>query len=172
MKHAMFMILAIITTHAFGQNCQTGTIQATTPTTQFVDMGNGSVLDLQTGLIWAQCSVGQIYRDGQCLGEANDYASEYDALNEVSKLYGSYLGQSGFRMPNVKELASIIERQCSSPSINLTVFPDTPNATYFTNTPYPESPDSSILRTINFTFGEEFTPITQNLRHVRLVRSP
>lgn len=172
MKTIAFLALVSASTHLFAQDCNTAQIKADTPSASFLDLENGTALDLRTGLVWSKCAMGQTYSGGSCTGEATNFATAYDALNAANRVKDDYFGQSGFRVPSIKELASIVERQCSSPSINLSVFPDTPSATFLSSTPYPESPDNSVLRAINFTSGEEFTPPVETLRHIRLVKVP
>lgn len=171
MKNITLIALVLTGSNAFAQSCNTTQIEPVTASSSFLDMHNGSALDLRTGLVWSKCALGQIYTNGTCSGEATHFATAYDALTAANHIKNNYLGQSGFRVPTIKELSSIVERQCSYPAINIAVFPDTPSATFLSSTPYPESPDNAVLRTINFSTGEEFTPPVETLRHVRLVKN-
>lgn len=67
--------------------------------------------------------------DGSCTSEATNFATTYDALNAANRMKDVYFGQSGYGVPSLKELASIMERQCSSPTINIGAYPDTPSVT-------------------------------------------
>jgi hypothetical protein len=81
---------------------------------------------------------------------------------------GGLAGQADWRIPNIKELGSIVEYQCHNPAINLAAFPDTPSATYWSATPDPR--DSRQARSIYFADGSDLTPDVSNYRNVRLVR--
>lgn len=170
MKRVTAIALMLLGSNAIAQSCNTTQIAPVTPSSSFLDMQNGSTLDLRTGLVWANCALGQTYAKGACSGEASHFSTAYEALNAANRLRSSYMGQRGFRMPSIKELASIVERQCSYPAINISVFPDTPSATFISSTPFPDNTDGSILRTINFSTGEEYTSQVETLRHVRLVK--
>ena len=66
-------------------------------------LGKGSLArDPKTGLIWQRCSVGQIWNDNTCTGEAKRFN-----WDDAQKLAGN-----GWRVPTVRELASLI--YCSS----------------------------------------------------------
>lgn len=167
-KAIVFIVVSIALNSAMANECNTSSIVPTTPTAQFVvSASDGTVLDLKTGLLWAKCPLGQTYAQGKCEGEATHYETFQEALN-AADTRRVYLGYTGFRMPNIKELGSIVERQCHNPTINLAVFPDTPSATFYSNTPDPNDP--RVARTINFATGEEFTARVDILRHVRMVK--
>ena len=84
---------------------------------KLVDMGNGTVTDLRTGLLWQQ-------------KEAN--AMKWgDALSYCEGL--SLAGLTGWRLPNIKELESVID---DSKLIDLTLFPDAHFANYWSSTNY------------------------------------
>jgi Protein of unknown function (DUF1566) len=43
---------------------------------------------------------------------------------------------TGWRLPNVKELASLADKGCQSPAIDSTAFPSTPSSWYWSSSPY------------------------------------
>ncbi len=123
---------------AWAQICETDTSLQTAPAANFVTSNpdpnrypvtladDGSeVLDLSTGLVWARCSLGQSWDATQqrCLGVPLKLTWK-EALAEA-KTQAEASGKA-WRLPNIKELASIIEFQCQTPPFNLAVFPDTP----------------------------------------------
>jgi hypothetical protein len=74
----------------------------------FVNNGDGSVTDLASGLIWQQ----------QYTGETYDQAA---AISYCQNLV--LAGSSNWRLPYLKELASLLDYRESSPAIDAQLFP-------------------------------------------------
>lgn len=119
-------------------DCNTG-IKATTPSSDFTVHNNGTVTHNKTGLMWKVCSEGQQAWSnkyyGDCAGDAATYRW-VDAIELVRKLNtsGGHAGYTDWRLPNVKELASILEAQCQQPMINSAIFPRTARVFYWSST--------------------------------------
>jgi hypothetical protein len=86
-----------------------------TPLSRFV-LSAGEVQDKKTGLVWYRCSLGQIWDGAQCKGEPILFSIDEALL--ILKNSGGF-----WRIPNIKELRSIVETMCKNPSINMEVFP-------------------------------------------------
>lgn len=86
-----------------------------------VASSNGAeVLDLQTNLIWQRCVLGKTWNaaTSSCVGDAK-YLSWLDAMKQVKQFGG------GYRVPNIKELYSLVDPACFSADYsNSTFFPD------------------------------------------------
>lgn len=100
---------------------------------RFVVNTDGTVSDTQTGLMWQRCNYGQVYNSGTalCDGQAqpiNWQASLKGALNDTTANY------TDWQVPNIKELASIVDHRCSEPSINSDIFLSTKSQNYWSNT--------------------------------------
>jgi len=128
--------------------------------------GESDVSDLRTGLIWKQCAEGQSVVGGVCTGTPTPMSWQ-DALAAARN--SRYAGASDWRLPNPRELMSLVETACFSPSINRTFFPATP-ATQFWSA-------GSVLGlaseawTIDF-FDGRLNSDNKNAQHkVRLVRA-
>ena len=116
---------------AAGQTCLPG-FDVTLKVDEFVDNNNGTATDVSLGLVWMRCSVGQAWADETCTGNA----SELTWQQALQTAHGyEYAEKLGWRVPNMKELASLTERSCVRPAINELFFPDSYSDAYWTSTP-------------------------------------
>lgn len=104
--------------------CSTSAIESNTPTENFtIDEANGVVTDHTTGLMWPRCVegfTGSDCRSGDTLQVTFDAAITYiDDLNNGA----GFAGYNDWRLPNVKELRSIVDEHCTRPALNEEVFP-------------------------------------------------
>jgi len=96
---------------------------------------SGEAKDNLSELIWARCVVGQTWNGINCVGAPKKLTWQ-EALLEAQTLNGS---GDGWRVPDIKELNTIIDRQCAFPPVNLVIFPDTPTSQdngLWSSTPY------------------------------------
>ena len=127
----LLVLLALGIGQAHAQTCNSA-IPASTPTSRFTTSADGTATDSATGLMWKRCAEGQAWNPatGACDGTAGTFTWQ-QALQRAQQVNagtaGANLGYSGWRVPNQKELGSIVERRCYSPAINETVFPGTSN---------------------------------------------
>lgn len=103
----------------------------TSPDNNYIVNGDGTVTDINAKLMWMQCSVGQQFEIDNCTGTANSFTLE-DSL-EYSKNIEAF-GYDDWNLPSIRELYTIVELSCYSPSININIFPNTPNKGYWTST--------------------------------------
>ena len=97
---------------------------------RFSYSNNGSeVTDSATGLIWKRCAEGMTWSGVSCTGSATEYTHEA-ALQPTQTQTG------GWRLPNIKELTSIVDHSRKSPAIDLTAFPTTTPVFFWTSSPY------------------------------------
>lgn len=118
------------------------------------------VTDAQTGLVWRRCSQGQTWSGSTCTGTASTHTHE-QAL-AVAKT------QSPWRLPNVKELSSLVDASRSSPSVNTAAFPGTPSSMFWSSTGVASSSSAAWY----VFFGDGFVSWEGrfNTYYVRLVR--
>jgi len=127
---SLIALLAIILTSAAHaqQVCPSGNPR-NAPDSRYVVDASGTVRDSQTGLIWKQCTEGQT--GSTCSGSGISMTWQ-NALNTANS--SAFASFSDWRLPSVKELQSLVEYGCSSPSINLTIFPNTQSDFYWSST--------------------------------------
>ncbi|PAT38042.1 DUF1566 domain-containing protein [Vandammella animalimorsus] len=128
-----------------------------------VPESNGAeVRDTATGLIWRRCSEGQSWSGASCVGTFSRMT--YDEAMAHAE------GQPDGRLPNLKELQSLVRRECANPAIDADAFPNTPGTWYWTRTPHAgSSADAWIVGFYEGGFADYYY---QNFRGaVRLVRT-
>lgn len=150
-------------------------IRLVKPDSAYADNLDGTVTDIETGLTWAKCSLGQSWVDNtpndggddQCSGTVTTYVWKA-ALDAVQSANGSgYLGRTDWRLPNKNELESLVEIACVNPAINSSRFPATPVGEYWTSSPY--APLLTHAWRVNFRYGNvDVGDKSSNLR-VRVV---
>lgn len=134
------------------------------PDSRYELVNNGAeVKDKQTGLIWQRCSLGQTWSGTSCTGTAATY-NWTNALQTAANMGG------GWRVPNVKELDSLIEQACYSPSINELMFPNTVVNYYWSSSPVAYNSNYAWIVLFDHGYGGNDGYKYYNY-YVRLVRS-
>jgi len=126
-----------------------------------VDNNDGTVSDSKTALVWQKCSLGQTYNSTTNVCDGSATALTWQAALQQESVE--------WRVPNIKELSSIVELSCYSPSINETVFPATIISTYWSSSPYADYSD--LAWAVYFGAGSDDTYDKYSDYYVRLVRS-
>lgn len=159
------------------------------PGPRFRDNGDGTVTDLRTGLMWEKkCRDCGGLHDVRLKFRWSGFANKrtiWDWLDEVNRENGSgFAGHSDWRIPNIKELVSIVDYGRSDPAV-FEVFrgvPDgddcaraddvscftTANGGYWSSTTFSDFPAHAL--TVDFAVGFVDDRIKTLLRHVRSVR--
>lgn len=159
-------MLALFSPWTLAQTCVAG-IQASNPTSVYVvDSANGTVFDTRTGLMWDRCALGQ--SGVSCASGTASTFTWKEALNAAPAL-GTYKGYSDWRLPNVKELRSLVEECRVSPSINELAFPNAPGYFFWSGSPYAGGPADAWG--VYFGLGFAYLGVRYETPHVRLVRA-
>ena len=100
------------------------------------DLGvSGTVRDTRTTLIWQRAISAELY--------SRNAAASYCA--------GLSLAGTGWRLPQVSELLTLVDRTRNQPAIDATAFPATPVTWFWTSTPY--APDLAKGWRVDFGIG-------------------
>ncbi|MBK8741172.1 MAG: DUF1566 domain-containing protein [Betaproteobacteria bacterium] len=135
-----------------------------TPTSAFTNHGDGTLTHGLTGLMWKQCPQG-LSGAGCAIGNPTPmtwHAALAAAVADTTAGYGDW------RLPNAKEIASIIEYCGSAPALNRVVFPGSSMSAFWSGTSYALSP--SLAQAVFFYNGSIGPDAKSSNDFVRLVR--
>lgn len=162
------LIIFSLSFSALSQTCVPA-MSESTPSADFTINNNGTVTHKKTNLMWKVCSQGQTWAASNCRGTLISHTWD-KALQtpETINTTGGYAGFSDWRLPNIKELLTIVELKCLSPAVNTAIFFATPNKSYWSSSPLANVSDSAWF--VDFAQGyDSFNSRTAN-NYVRLVR--
>jgi len=145
--------------------------ESTLPLTRFQDNGDGTVTDVDSKLMWMRCASGQSWVDNQCTGQVLAY-NWSDAVREANKVSRS--GDAFFndwRLPALRDLATITDRGCDNPRTNLLLFPGTPSSAFWTSTPRPGGKSEDLAFALSFGAEGVLAARKDERFYVRFVRS-
>jgi len=128
------------------------------------DVGGEIIVnDLNTGLMWEQKTVAN---------KATTYTWENAQIYCEDQIgtTGTYAGYSDWRLPNIKELVSIVkyDANISAPYIDQTYFPNTQSNAYWSSTAYPVYTGHAM--SVYFSYGLVFSIDKNSTYYVRCVR--
>lgn len=152
------------------QTCSKGATPQSTPDSDFTVHNDGTVTHNTTGLTWERCPLGKhfldngtpIYQDDRCVGPPFT-PNWQEALEDF--VYADW------RIPNLRELDSIVESCQENPALNPDIFPpyESPGGVIWSSSPSVSDPQKAWA--IDFSAGE-FSTVDKTKRHnIRLVRS-
>lgn len=142
-------------------------IETTKALTSFQLNADGTVLDTTTKLLWSRCLVGQSWdrASSRCTGTAQQMDWS-EALLEAER--SVLAGYGTWRLPNAKEVLTLVERSCVDPAINLTAFPSSNSENMWTSTTMITQPERAWA--IAMYNGKNNTKEKITRLYVRLVR--
>jgi len=143
----------------------------------YVDNGDGTITDKNTGLMWEKLA-----QDGSIHDFAATYNWDDSFAVKVATLNGGggFAGHSDWRLPNRRELESIVTLQDSQPSVSpafnmdcvagctVTTCSCTQSASYWSSSTFGFNPFRAW--TVIFSFGDFSAPNKTFNNHVRAVR--
>jgi hypothetical protein len=135
---------------------------------RYIDNGDETVTDKKTGLMWKQCPEGSS-GSGCTTGNMGKYT--YKGAIEHADKKITFANHSDWRLPNIKELASLLAHDRRDPAINRNLFPNTPGSDFWSSSPDASSDTNySYSWKLNFGYGNNDHRYRYNKYYVRLVR--
>ncbi len=150
------------------QTCRRENMASTAPTSRFQKHDDGTVTDRETGLMWRACVEG--VKGKNCdKGKALElsWAGALDYVPSLNNDEG-FAGYKDWRVPSIRELATLVELQCARPAINLEIFPNTSPAHAWSSSPYHFYTHYSWY--VDFDSGQLNTTERVKPKQLRLVR--
>ena len=124
------------------------------------------VIDLSQKLEWLTCTVGMKWDQNKCIGKP--IKVKLDQIDAIIIQANEQL-EGSWRLPNRKELESLVCKYCKKVKINSSIFPNTPPESFWTSEKNPWQ--SQFMWTVNFFTGHTFGRFPGFIpNHVRLVR--
>jgi hypothetical protein len=149
---------------------------------RYIDHRNGTVTDTKTALMWKQCAEGLSGKDCSKNIAGDAVKLTYTQAVELVK-NSTFKEYDDWRLPNIKELESLVAYDRAIPAINLTRFPKTPSSGFWSSSPKDVGEDTgeskySVAWVLDFVDGKNDSSrrkssnphATPRLSYVRLVR--
>jgi hypothetical protein len=140
---------------------------------RYKKLKDGTIADLNTGLIWeVKCESGcglHAYDTGYRWSGDGSQETIWDWLDDINAEGGrGYAGHSDWRIPNVRELQSIVDYGQDDPSIDA-IFGPTPVDSYWSSTTV-VTPGPIDGWVVHFSIGSVYPDFKSNVHCVRAVR--
>ncbi len=119
------------------------------------------LLDTYTGLIWKRCPQGQTWNEKVCTGAPSKFS--FDAAMVLTE------NPSGWRIPNVKELFSIVRKTERDTPSDLDILVEKHTDFFWTSTP--NGANSLSIWSVDFSFGSTLPALRQASHQVHMVRN-
>lgn len=142
---------------------------ATATEDSFTYPAAGKAYSTVSQLEWSRCVVGQTWNatTETCDGQGERYTWQ-NAL-QLATTYRAG-GHDDWRLPNLKELVSLVQRACVDPAIDLAVFPAAPSDSYWSSTPNTAADKADEAWSVGFYNGRLESRSKQQDFYVRMVR--
>jgi hypothetical protein len=140
-----------------------GLLNVARPTADYIDHGDGTVTHSPTSLMWQRCAVGTSWTGAGCTGVEGEFT-----WDQAKLLTSNFAGKSDWRLPSAEELLSLVDYTKYDPSINTTLFSNTPFSSFWSGSPYARN--SNYAWFVNFNYGYANYSYRSDFLAVRLVR--
>ncbi|NLY15372.1 MAG: DUF1566 domain-containing protein [Gammaproteobacteria bacterium] len=165
LKPLIWVLAATLPGMAQAVTCQNN-IPPSNPDAIYTDNDDGTVTDTRTGLMWKKCLQGQSWSGVTCTGSAAvmNWAVALSTAEDATDA-----GYNDWRLPNIKELRSLVEECRTNPAINDTLFPSPTSSTVWSGSPYASHSNDAWY--VGFSDGYSYYNNRDYGGHVRLVRA-
>jgi hypothetical protein len=150
---AIAVVVIVLTSPASSQNADPPR-PGKTPAGRYTYPATGTVYDTKTKLTWQQTATSVMY----AWADAKTYCAGV----------GATLGGTGWRLPTLKELQTIVDETREAPSIDPTVFPGASADFFWSSSPVAGVP--SFAWAVNFHWGASYVYALTSSNAVRCVR--
>ncbi|WP_067560565.1 DUF1566 domain-containing protein [Halofilum ochraceum] len=101
--------------------------------------------DPQTGLTWARCSLGQSNTGTSCGGTGTIVRHTWSQALGAARTANqkAFEGHTDWRLPNVKELSSLVDTACANVTMNTEIFPGVTRSEYWSSSPNVDRPSDA-----------------------------
>jgi hypothetical protein len=172
-KLLLLMLLFCSSTNVFSEQIKKDYVKNQWQGSRYTDHKNGTVTDKKTGLMWKQCPEG--LSDTRC--SSGNSKSEHTFKGAIELAQNTTFptnGYSDWRLPNIKELASLVAYDRVNPAINSAIFPKTSHPDEILSSYYWSSSPSAFNAfnawSLVSSIGRESDNLRTNRYYVRLVR--
>jgi hypothetical protein len=143
----------------------------TGPPLRYRDNGDGTITDLNTKLVWEKKVISSHCL--HCVDDVYTFSEAQKWINDVNAEEGKgFAGHNDWRLPNVKELESIVDYGQSYPAIDPAMGPMAASSYWSSTSPSFET-YAAAEWAVNFYQGTvPFPPLIGETLHVRAVRGP
>ena len=163
----LLMLLFSSSTNVFSEQTIETYIDNRWQDSRYIKYNDGTVTDKKTALMWKQCPEGLSGSD--CLtGTVATYTYKTAIERADASENKPFATYSDWRLPNIKELRSLAARDRYKPAINSTLFPNTPNAYFWSSSPTANYASYAWL--LGFDYGNDSYNSRDLSFDVRLVR--
>lgn len=137
---------------------------------RWTDHQDGTVSDARTGLMWKSCPEG--YTNNSCTaGAVITFKSVSAVVAQLTQANGNAdKSYSDWRVPTRNELASLVNRACSNPSIWTGIFPNNASLSYLSATPNVNAASTQVW-SVDFNEGGVGPGVWAYGFYMRLVRA-
>jgi outer membrane protein OmpA-like peptidoglycan-associated protein len=160
----LLLLSAVYTHQSIAQTCESG--NNSSAVNSYVLQNDGTAFDKTTNLTWMRCALGQTWDGVNCQGVPQ--LLQWETAMQMAKTT-TFAGQGNWRLPDLTELQSIINRNCENPAIDLIAFPNVPPSSVYWSSSTITDPSSGAW-SVNFYDADDYWGYLYDYNAVRLVR--